>query len=319
MTVSRALSNHPNVREDTRRAVLERAREMGYVKSAAARTMRGDGTKIVGLLLPNIVNEFYARFADTLAKACERESYHLMIHLTNDDAAAERVAMDRMQEVQAEAVVMVPAPSDAAGQDQHPRPMKVIQLIRQRPAIYPVSSILVEDAGAIRDAVLHLAGQGHSRIGYIGADANLSSGRSRLLAFREGLRAAGLTEISDLVFTEAPSYEMGQRCAARILEQGRATVIVCGGVEISNGALSVFLGHSREQAPVTFVGYGDPAFYAWVDEGISTVRVPVDSLAHQAMQMIMSDGTGEQQAVHAAELIIRNSGRHTAAAPASSG
>ncbi len=85
MTVSRALSDHPNVRPDTRKAVQDHARKVGYVKNAAAKAMRGDGTKIVGLLLPNIVNEFYARFANTLAQSCEDHSLHLIIHLTNDD------------------------------------------------------------------------------------------------------------------------------------------------------------------------------------------------------------------------------------------
>ena len=58
MTVSRALSNHPNVLQETRDAVQKRARELGYVKSAAAKAMRGDDTRIVGLLLPNILNDF---------------------------------------------------------------------------------------------------------------------------------------------------------------------------------------------------------------------------------------------------------------------
>ena len=67
MTVSRALSGHPNVKAETRDLILARAHELGYVKSFAANAMRGDPTAIVGLLLPNIVNEFYARFANTLA------------------------------------------------------------------------------------------------------------------------------------------------------------------------------------------------------------------------------------------------------------
>ena len=110
MTVSRALSNHPNVLKETREAVLKRARELGYVKSAAARAMRGDETRIVGLLLPNIVNEFYARFANTMALACEAQSLQLIIHLTGDDPGAEEKALERLHEVQAQGVVMVPSP-----------------------------------------------------------------------------------------------------------------------------------------------------------------------------------------------------------------
>ena len=76
MTVSRALSGHGNVHPDTRDKVLARAREVGYVRSSAANAMRGDPTGIVGLLLPNIVNEFYARFANTLALLCADRTSH---------------------------------------------------------------------------------------------------------------------------------------------------------------------------------------------------------------------------------------------------
>ena len=103
MTVSRALSGHPSVRRETREAIVKRAAELGYTRNAAARAMRGDGTQIVGLLLPNILNEFYARFANSLALACEEGGYHLIIHLTNDDALVERQSLGRLREVQAEA------------------------------------------------------------------------------------------------------------------------------------------------------------------------------------------------------------------------
>lgn len=287
MTVSRALSNRPNVHAETREAVLKRAQELGYVKNAAAKAMRGDGTRIVGLLLPNIVNEFYARFANTLAHACEEKSYHLVIHLTDDDIAAEQRAIERLYVVQAMAVVMVPAPGEAPREETHLKTMKVIQLIRQRPMNVPTAAILVQDSGAIRDAVVHLASRGHREIGYIGADAGLSSGRSRLAAFRDGLKQAGLNEKPGLIFTDTPSFGMGQESARKVLDQVQATAIVCGGVEISNGALSTLIeGSTQNRLKVAFMGYGDPSFYSWISGGVSTIAIPIDSLAHQAVALL---------------------------------
>ena len=131
MTVSRALSGNPNVHKDTRDRIEKRARELGYVKSAAARAMRGEATQIVGLLLPNLLNEFYAAFANAMALVCEQNGFHLIIHLTNDDIALEGRALDRLREVQAMAVVMVPAPGDGLQQETNLGGMKAIQLIRQ--------------------------------------------------------------------------------------------------------------------------------------------------------------------------------------------
>lgn len=311
MTVSRALSDNPNVQQNTREMVQKRAAELGYVRSAAARAMRGESTRLVGLLLPNITNEFYARFANTMAKACETSSYHLIIHLTNDDIALENRSIQRLREVQAMAVVMVPSPSLSAGEVDTSKfaGMKVIQLIRQQPMDIDCASVVVEDSQALSDAVTYLAKQGCQHIAYIGADAGLSSGRSRLKAFLDGLEKAGLKENKSLIHTGKPSFDMGTDLARRIFASGEADAIVCGGVEISNGVLNAFMSGAPElQKQIALIGYGDPSFYAWVNGGISTIQVPVDRLAHKAVELLEGDGfppEAKQTIGFAAELVIR--------------
>ncbi len=287
MTVSRALSGHPNVLKETRETIQARARELGYVKSAAALAMRGDGPRIVGLVLPNIVNEFYARFANAMSLACDADALQLIIHLTNDDFEAEELALARLLEVNASAVVMVPTPVQANSPTPNYGSMRVIELIRQRDTNIVHPSIMVEDATAIRDAVQHLVDQGHSRIAYIGANQALSSGRLRLDAFLDGAKEAGLDSNATQVRTGPPSFQMAQVHARDILETGATTALVCGGVEISNGALSAFMSRPKGTAEkFAFVGYGDPSFYAWVNGGITTIQVPVLRLANSAIDLV---------------------------------
>lgn len=286
MTVSRALSNHPNVQQEKRDAILKRAQELGYVRNAAAKAMRGDGSMIVGLLLPNIVNEFYARFANAMAMACEKKSYHLVIHLTNDDIEVERQSIQRLREVQAMAVVMVPAPGSPSDSATVVQNMNVIQLIRQRPMDVPNASMLIEDSAALGEAVAHLAKQGHRNIAFIGGDSSLSSGRERLAAFKNGLEKASLKELPELIHTANPSFSMGTECAGRVFEMNKATAIVCGGFEISNGILNAFMRAGiKIDRDIAFIGYGDPSFYAWINGGISTIRVPVDQPAIEAVDL----------------------------------
>lgn len=311
MTVSRALSDHPNVQQKTRERVQQRARELGYVRNAAAMAMRGDGTKIVGLLLPNIVNEFYARFADTMAKACKEGGYQLIIHLTDDNIETERQSISRLREVQARAVVMVPAPGGDGETAESFGSLKVIQLIRHRPLGVPSAAVLINDHDALSEAVVRLAAEGHRRIAYIGATPALSSGWARRRAFLDGLAAAGLTEDPDLQFLDAPSFLEGEKHARRILAENLATAIVCGGFEISNGALSAYMDIDRQGGGGTaFVGYGDPSFYAWVGGGVSSIHVPVEDLAYQSVELLddetFEDSCGQgREKIFQAEVVIR--------------
>ncbi len=309
MTVSRALSGHPSVLPATKDSVLKRAKELGYVRNAAASVMRGDGARIVGLLLPNIINEFYARFANTMALKCEDAGLQLIIHLTNDDIAAEASSLKQLHEVQAHAVVMVPSPGALGEELPHLRAMSVVQLIRQRDIGFGVPAILVDDFKAIHDAVVHLAQADHRDIAFIGAGADLSSGRMRRAAYEAGLRTADLPLQNNLVQTGSPSFDFGQEQTHRLLQDGHATALICGGFEVSNGALSaVIQSGKRPGSDIGFIGYGDPSFYAWVGGGISTISVPVDQLAAKAVALI-SQPPETRQAVAApflAALTIRN-------------
>ncbi|MGH1419152.1 MAG: LacI family DNA-binding transcriptional regulator [Hyphomicrobiaceae bacterium] len=300
MTVSRALSDHPSVQPQTRAKVLRRAKELGYVKSAAAKAMRGDGMKIVGLMLPNITNEFYARFANELALACTAKSYQLIVHLTNDDAYTEQASLVQLREVQAHAVAMVPAPGQAnnSGNRNLPHRMRVVQFIREKPADKPFASVLVDDRDALRDAVLHLAKMGHKSIAYIGGRTTLSTGRRRFNAYRRGLIAAGLGEDTNYVYSGPPTFEMGERHAEQILDACKATAIVCGGFEISSGALNAIMGRDISlNKDLAFVGYGDPSFYAWIGGGITTVHVPVVALAHRTAELLTLDTLSEAESL----------------------
>lgn len=314
MTVSRALSGNANVQEETRIAVVKRAKELGYVKSAAANAMRGEQTKIVGLLLPNLVNEFYATFSDSLAKSCEEQGLQLIIHLTSDDIEKEQMAIQRLREVQAESVVMVPAPGEYEHAENYLEGLDVIQLIRQRITATPCASVLVEDVAAISHAVEHLASDGkHKRIAYIGGDIVLSSGKTRLTAFLGGMKRAGLEPVEEDLFVATPSFSMAYNAARSIIDSGYATAIVCGGVEISNGALNACLEQGvRFPTDLAFVGYGDPSYYRWTGGGISTITIPVHELAVKTAWLLKQRRSTESDAsqllqVLPAELLVRRS------------
>jgi len=312
MTVSRALSNNPNVRKETKDAVIKRARELGYVKSAAATAMRGERTAIIGLLLPNLVNEFYARFADSLTTCLERCGLQLMIFLTNDELRKECGALMKLHELQAKAVVMVPTPGIQADQEQYLGDLQVVQVIRTRGDKANASVILINDEKPIKQAVAFLTSQGHSRIAYIGGSPVLSSGASRLAAFSQGMMENGLTLKPDCIITDMPSFSMGFQAAEKVLAQGRMTAVVCGGFEISNGVLNCLLQRDvRVGKDISFIGYGDPSYYRWINNGISTIKLPVLKLAEKTAQIVGNNSDlYKKETIRAevhAELIFRGS------------
>ena len=312
MTVSRALSGSPLVREKTREMVELRAAQLGYVKSAAATAIRGDGAGIVGLLLPTLANEFYARFADSFAGHCATAGLQLIIHLTADQPEQERRSLVKLREVQAAAVVLVPTPGSGYREHDQAGEMQVIRLIRKGEAGQNSCMALVDDRTAIIDAVGRLVEAGHRRIAYLGGSTSLSSGSERLSAFISGLHEAGITPLPELLHTGAPTFAMGYAKAAALTAEHTATALVCGGVEISHGALSALLDQRlRLPGQLAFAGYGDPGYYRWLEGGIATIRIPVELLASETARLLGSIGphqeSRQRQRTVRAEFVVRRS------------
>lgn len=293
MTVSRALSGNPNVSPETRASILARAKELGYVKSSAANAMRGDPTAIIGLLLPNIINEFYARFANALAILCADLGLDLVIHLTNDDPEREQQSLLRLQALQAATVILVPTPSPQTTIEKFPASMRLIELIRTRNQADHFSKLVIEDGTSIAAAVAHLVEIGRRRIAFIGAAPSMSSGRGRMAAFETALNLHTIMAEPELIKTGAPGFEMGHRSMAELLGLAHPPdALICGGFEISNGALECCLERGVTfPRDIAFVGYGDPISYRWIGRGISTIDVSADDLAQKAIGLIsMQEG-----------------------------
>jgi DNA-binding LacI/PurR family transcriptional regulator len=307
MTVSRALSDHPSVRPATRAAVQAKAESMGYVPSAAARAMRGDTWPILGLVLPNLLNEFYARLADALAREGEAAGLHVAIDLTNDDSAHEERAIARLEALNARAVLRVPAPGSP------PRVgggLRVIDFIR-RGVDSAAPALLVDDASALAEAVDLLVAKGHRSIAYIGADLALSSGAERYRAVADALARRGLPLQANITMVGRPSFGFGaDALRAAMAAHPRATAVVTAGFEISNGALDACLEMGLSfPRDLAFVGYGDPSAYRWLGGGITTISLPVEDLAREAVLLAVEPHVADPSTIprHPARLIRRTS------------
>ncbi|HEX4958923.1 MAG TPA: LacI family DNA-binding transcriptional regulator, partial [Lacibacter sp.] len=88
-TVSRALKNHPDISEATKKKVVELAETLEYEPNATAVNLRTKKTKLFGLMVPSVTNMFYDSFIAAIEEESRKIGYSLLILQNNEDAAAE--------------------------------------------------------------------------------------------------------------------------------------------------------------------------------------------------------------------------------------
>jgi LacI family transcriptional regulator len=85
-TVSRALADNPKISAETKLRVRNAVEQLGYVPSASARMMRGARSSLVGLIIPDVQNTFYATLAKTVADCLAARSMQLLLSVTSKRA-----------------------------------------------------------------------------------------------------------------------------------------------------------------------------------------------------------------------------------------
>lgn len=279
-TVSRALADHPGTSSRTKALVGEAALRLGYVPSTAARLMRGGTSKLVGLLIPDIRNDFYATIADTLAETCNEHGYQLVLCITGDDPVTELGNVAALYEAQVAGVIVVPTRQPRRDTVALLRRVPVVQFVRHAPRLGG-DWLGVDDTAALRDATEHLIGLGHRRVGFIGGHQTLSSGRRRLAGYRAAMEAAGIAVAPELVRQGPPRADFARGAFdALVALPAPPTAVVTAGSRIAHGVIEAFEAAAlRAPGDLSFVAFGDTPWYRWWQGGATAISLPIRELA----------------------------------------
>lgn len=279
-TVGRAMADDPRISEATKAKVRKVADRLGYVGNNPARVMRGGSSKLIGLMIPDVANDFYGAVAQTLSTCVDRQGYGLVLCLTEDDREREARQIRELVGARAAGIILVPTARPRREAKAMLDTVAHVQFLRQVPNLGNVW-FGIDDAPAIQAATEHLISHGHTRIGYIGGTAQLSTGAARANGYQAALAQAGIAFDAALQHLDEPTASVGEAAAAKMLASANPpTAILTGSVHITLGVIQ-FLEHAGIDTPgqLSLIGFGEAPWFEWWRGGLTTVRPPVKDLA----------------------------------------
>ena len=312
-TVGRALAGDARISVETRTRVKNAAERCGYLGNVPARIMRGGASNLVGLILPDVRNDFYASMAQALTEACGIQGHQIVLSITGDDAVAEARSVRELASGRVAGVIVVPSPQPTRETFDILRRMPCVQLLRHVPELGG-AWFGIDDEASLFDATTHLLRLGHERIAYVGGRELLSTGAARLRGFRMARREGGIGVDRGSEFLGSTTAEFGEHVVRRLARSTKPfTAVVAGSVHITLGIIAAIeKGGIRVPQDLSVVGFGDPEWFAWWRGGLTTTRPPTRDLALSCGQWFMRrliSGEGNEEvsysAVAKSRLVIR--------------
>jgi LacI family transcriptional regulator len=313
-TVSLVISGSPLVSTKTRLRVQAIVEELGYVYNRGAASLRTARSDIVGMVINDLTNPFFAELAVGIERALQGSSFIPVMANTGESLARQAEVFRTMREHNVAGIILCPA----AGTD----PAALAEINNAGiPIVLAMRGVLGADltaavpnnrAGAMQ-AAEHLMRLGHRRIAFLGGFTGMSAFAERFAAFREVLEQSGLSlPLSYRI--EAPPTKTGGAIALNeaLTLSPAPTAAMCFNDAVAIGAIHA-LARQGLTAGIDFsiVGFDNILEAANVAPSLTTIGVDAEALGERAAYLLLQKiGNGSSHVdnyVGETQLIVRES------------
>lgn len=313
--VSLVLRGSPNVSEQRRRDVLCAIDELGYRPNAVARSLVTQRTSVVGVLVSDLQNPFFADVVSGLQERARQSSYRVIVGTGDRDAAAERDILDAFLELRVEGLILL-SPRVSRQQIAGYGPsVPVVVVGRGDVRVRGVDTVNNDDEMGARLVVDHLADLGHRSIAHLAGGEGAGSAERRA-GYEQRMRHWHLDDHIRVVtgdFTDEGGYD----AARRLLDGGDLPTAVFAANDVMAVGAMTALEEAGLSVPgdVSIVGHDNTSIAKLRHVGLTSVNQPRLEMGRLAMDALMERvSRGRTRAKHQVlqpELIVRT----TSAAP----
>lgn len=299
-TVSRVLndSDYP-VREELRQKVKAAIEELNYIPNGAARALRRDTSKDIGLVIPNVSNPFYLQTMLGINDVLAKNDCSMILCNTLWDVEQERSCLRQLYERQTKGVILSSVDESGDVVAEYSRKGMRFVLLDQKLTGVESTGISFDSRAGARMAVEHLISMGHRRIAFATMPMTRWTRAEMHRGYRDALLGAGLAYDEALIYEWSPytwdansdlEMETGQSIAELFLGDGcPATAVLCVNDMVAIGMIKVFLKHGvRVPEDISVVGFDDIPFAEAFVPALTTVHQPAQETGRLAAMMILS-------------------------------
>lgn len=288
MTVSRALRGLPSVNENTRRRILEVARDVGYPLKTASNFART--TKTVGVITPYIDRWYFTKAIAGIEQALHDANIDLLLFNFNQAKGRERIFTESELKEKVDAIIVVSVPLSAEEtQFIHAMQLPTAVIGWQHPEF---SSFSIDDFAGAQVATQHLINLGHKNIGMITGEVlanpyGFPTHADRRLGFQKTMENAGLEVNPDWIVVADFTMATAERAMNELLASANLpTALFCHSDEMALGALRS-LKRNGLSAPkdISIIGFDNYEMAEYMD--LTTIEQPVNTLGEMAAWAVL--------------------------------
>lgn len=296
-TASRAINNKPDINIETKKLVLKIAKELGYIRNAAAVSLRTNKTGTIGVVIEDNRNPFYAEVLNGMEEAAREKNYHIILTNTQRDYKKEEEAINLLLNKRVDGLLIDPV------QDRDDDIKKLIEanipfvIVGRDFENIELDAVYNDEVKGGFLATEYLIKEGHKRIVLIDGFLYKSPAKGRLEGYKKAMKKYGISMDDALVSVGDIDVKDGYERTRQMLEKDLDfTAIFAYNDMMAFGAMQAIKEKGlRIPEDIGLVGYDDIPFCSLMDPALTTIRLKKQELGIESVKLLLSCINGNRK------------------------
>ena len=312
-TVSYVINNTANISDEVKARVYDAIKKLDYSPNYNARALKTNQSNIIGILLPDIVNQYYSRMVEYLESLLIQSNYHTMVYTTSYNPEYEKDIIQRLLSFDVQGIIVLYQLTNPANWNILKYSGKFIVALEGGNYCTQVGipNIHTDNFSGEYMATKYLLDQGARKIAFIHQTAVNEALHNRFLGYAQAMNEAGCFCSEDIYYLEntADRYQEFKRIGDQLAVIPYDAIISTSDL-IAIGLIRQLMIHGKNiPEDVRIVGYDNIPFAELFVPSLTTIAQPLEDICRQIVQVLLSSDHEDLSAVPAlaSRLIIRES------------
>ena len=295
-TVSRVINHNGRFSKETEERVLSVIEQYKYVPNMVARGLRRNASQIVGIIVPDITNEFFARIVLQIQMKLFEKNFSAVICNTNENEQLEISHLHFLKAQNVSGLIFI------SGNPSHSQPnssFPTVYIDRRPKDVWTKDTIIIESDN-VQGGYLAgkaLLGQGAKHIATIMDSRMHTAGETRYQGWKDAMDETHATIIPQLQMrVQEVGFNASYERVKSLLESGQTfDALFCGTDWLAMGALAAMHEHGvHVHADVKVIGFDDVSIATFSSKPITTIHQDAERMGELAVELLLKRIDGEK-------------------------
>jgi LacI family transcriptional regulator len=290
-TVSYVLNKKEGSRisESTKEKILEIAETINYTPNKIAKSLKTNKSKLIGLILADISNDFYSTIARNIENAAMKLGYTLLIGSSDENPQKFKKLIDLFSEQQVDGMIIAPVVnSDEAVEKLIKEEYPVVTIDRYLKNV-EIPGIVINNVEISEQICQFLVEKRFDEIVYIGYDTELPHLQDREEGFNQCISSCGVHSTKVLVGLENIAGEVHQGIDQVLKKNTKNKALYFSSNKLAVAGLAYLIQHKiNVPEDVSVIAFDETEAYSLFQTEISYVKQPLEEMAAEAVKILDS-------------------------------